>query len=71
MAAGTKLSITFTSADGTFTQSYGYVDEDAENSDLQTVANTIVTNGVILSKIPTGVKSMKLITTTEKDVPIS
>lgn len=67
----TKLSITFVGADGTFTQSYNRVNPEAETSLLQSFAQTVVTNGIILEKVPTSIKSMKLVTTEETSVPIS
>lgn len=68
MAAGTKLSVTYTSADGDYTQSYNRVDSEAEVADIQAAVTSVITNGIIFTKVPTGVKSMKLVTTTETPV---
>lgn len=68
MAAGTKLSITFTTSDGTTTMNFAQADPDAEATDLYAAANAIITNGAIYQKIPTGIKTVKLVTTTENVV---
>lgn len=61
-----KWVFTYQTTDGSSTtHTYRYADTTAETSDLNTVATTTITNGSIFAKVPTTLKSAKLVTTTE------
>lgn len=64
----TKLATVFTTSGGTTSWSLNHVDPEAESSDIYTFANSVVTNGDIFASVPTGIKSVKLVTTTSTDV---
>ena len=67
----TKLSMTFTTADGTTTISYNYADPNVSVQNVNALMAGIITNGSIFAKVPLAAKSAKIVTTQTTDVNIS
>lgn len=67
----TRLQMVFTTSEGDSQMSYNYVKPNISGATVQTVANAIITNGSIFAKVPTAIKSAKLVTTTETLVDLS
>lgn len=67
-----RLVLTFSANNGgDVVFSYPYADDEVEASDVQTLMQTMITNGSIFSVPPVTAKSAKLITTTETDISLS
>ena len=72
MAVGVKLSLTYIDTGSeTRTVTFAHADNEAEASDFQAFATAFVTNGSIFTHAPSEIKSMKLVTTTETEIPLS
>ena len=72
MAAGTKLSITYQTADGNAkTLSYSYVNPNVQASTVKALTAALVTNGSIFASPPVSIKSAKTVETTENDIDLS
>lgn len=64
----TKLVATFGTAEGSTSWTVNHVDPEADSTDIYAFTSAVVTNGSIMSAVPTSVKSVKMVTTTSTDV---
>lgn len=76
MAAGTKLNFEAETENGTKTFTFYNVDPSTEASSVQTLATALLTyggtgNAGFFTPAITSLKSAKIITTTETNVPLS
>ena len=72
MAAGTKLVLTFATADGeSMNLTYNYAKPSTTLGQVQTLMNGIITAGEIFAKVPVLAKGAKLVTTTESEYDLN
>ena len=68
----TKLVLTFIGSDDKNVKlNYNYVDTEVEQSDIQTLTQTIITNGSIFTNPPVKAKKATISVTTNTDIPLN
>lgn len=70
MAAGTKLQLRFGTMSGEKTWTFNYANGSAESSDINTLMDTMITNGSIYTYPPMTKISAKIVTTSEREISI-
>lgn len=71
MASGTKLQLKFGTAYGEKTWTFNYAKSNASSQNVNTLMDTMITNGSIYRYPPLSKVSAKLVVTSETDISVS